>query len=245
MRRAVIYGLCLAVLAGLSLVHAGDAEADKGPSKKASASKAKAKNDAKNDAKKGAAANGGTAELPEEEILAFAREHHPELADLLTSLKSMKPKEYQKALRQLNQTRQRLVRLKKASSDQYEFALSGWKLDSRIQLLAARMTMSGDSALEEELKGLLSERLDVRVKELTAERKRLAARMEAIDKSIGKIEADREKSLQAELARVKKGMGKGAQKAPKGAARQKAKPEANAKPEAKSKNKSAASADTQ
>jgi len=243
MRRASIYGLCLAVLAGLSLVHAGDAEADKGPAKTSAAKSAGAK--AKNDAKKGAAANGGAADLPEEEILAFAREHHPELADLLTSLKSMKPKEYQKALRQLNQTRQRLVRLKKASSDQYEFALSGWKLDSRIQLLAARMTMSGDSALEEELKGLLSERLDVRVKELNAERQRLAARMETIDKSIGKIETDREKSLQAELARVKKGMGKGAQKAPKGAARQKAKPETNAKPEANSKNNSAASADTQ
>src|SRR5579883_918317 len=84
----------------------------------------------------------------EAEALAFAREHHPELAALIDKLRKDNRRQFDRALRELAQDRDRLVRLQKQAPAQYEFALAIWKLDSRAHLLAARMTMSQDPALE-------------------------------------------------------------------------------------------------
>src|ERR1700722_6834693 len=72
----------------------------------------------------------------EAEALAFAREHHPELATLIEKLRKDNRRQFDQALRQLTADRDRLVRLKKTSPPQYDFALAAWKLDSRAHLLA-------------------------------------------------------------------------------------------------------------
>ncbi|MGE3313654.1 MAG: hypothetical protein AB7O26_00975 [Planctomycetaceae bacterium] len=147
-----------------------------------------------------------SAQVSEEETIAFARANHPELADLLGDMKQKKSqkslKEYNRAISQLNQTRLRLARIQKATPGKYELSLAVWKLDSRIQLLAARMTMSDEATFGEELKQLLSERYDARVKELEFDREQLAERLKKADQTLSKAAENREKTLQSELAKI-------------------------------------------
>lgn len=150
-----------------------------------------------------AKAQPGLSAQAESDALAFAREHHPELAMLIEKLRTDNRREYDRAMRQLSQAQQRLVRLKKQSPPQYELALAAWKLDSRAQLLAARMTMSKDPALEAELKQILRERVDVRLADLQAERGRLQDRLSKVDKSIHDIEADKTAVAEKDFQRIK------------------------------------------
>lgn len=136
----------------------------------------------------------------------FARRHHPELADLLTRLKDRNPRQYDQAVRQLFQTSQRLARVRDRDPERYEVALEAWKLDSRIRLLAARMTMRGDSQLEEELAELVRARADVRLRQLAEERDRLTERLDRIDAMIERIGNNPEAATKRELQRIKRSL---------------------------------------
>jgi hypothetical protein len=135
--------------------------------------------------------------------LAFAREQHPELATLIEKLRKENRRQFDRAIHELAQDRDRLVRLKKVAPAQYDLALAAWKLDSRAHLLAARMTMSQEPALETELRQILRDRLDVRLKQFAAERDRLQQRLAVLAKSIEKIEANKEAMTQSDLERIK------------------------------------------
>jgi hypothetical protein len=144
----------------------------------------------------------------EAEALAFAREHHPELAALIEKLRKDNRRQFDRALRELAQDRDRLVRLKKQVPAQYDLALAAWKLDSRAHLLAARMTMSQDPALEAELKQVLRDRVDVRLKQLESERGRLQDRLTVVNKTIDKIQADKNAFADGDLQRIKRSIAK-------------------------------------
>ena len=136
--------------------------------------------------------------------MTFASLHHPELAKLVTTLKKRKVKQYDQAVRQLFQTSERLARTRERMPDRYELTLESWKLDSRIRLMAARMTMNSDSQLEEKLKGLLRARASVRLRQLTKERERLAERLQRVDALIERIDSDPDASTKKELQRIKR-----------------------------------------
>jgi len=144
----------------------------------------------------------------EAEALAFAREHHPELAALIEKLRKDNRRQFDRALRELAQDRDRLVRLQKQVPAQYDLALAAWKLDSRAHLLAARMTMSQDPALEAELKQVLRDRVDVRLKQLESERGRLQDRLTVVNKTIDKIQADKNAFADGDLQRIKRSIAK-------------------------------------
>jgi hypothetical protein len=144
----------------------------------------------------------------EAEALAFAREHHPELAALIEKLRKDNRRQFDRALRELAQDRDRLVRLKKQVPAQYDLALAAWKLDSRAHLLAARMTMSQDPALEAELKQVLRDRVDLRLKQLESERGRLQDRLTVVNKTIDKIQADKNAFADVDLQRIKRSIAK-------------------------------------
>lgn len=143
--------------------------------------------------------------------LTFARLHHPELEKLLVRLQKQNPREFEKAVRQLYLTSERLTRLQERDPERYQVQLELWKLDSRIRLLAARMTMSSDSALEAKLRKLIEQRLDTRVRQLQQERERLVTRLEKIDQSLATLETDRAATVTKEIERLKKSLpaGKG------------------------------------
>ena len=72
----------------------------------------------------------------------FAKQHHAELAELLDRLKASHPEQYIKAIRELDRTRDKLEKQRERDADRYAILLREWQVDSRVRLLAARMTMS-------------------------------------------------------------------------------------------------------
>jgi hypothetical protein len=139
----------------------------------------------------------------EQAAIEFAREHHPELATLIDKLSRENRREYDRAVRELAQTVDRLARLKKQSQPQYELSLAAWKLDSRARLLAARMTMSQDPGLEDELVTVLRDRADVRLREYQLERRRLEDRLKKVDAAIESL-ADKNLAADKDLQRIKR-----------------------------------------
>lgn len=140
----------------------------------------------------------------EEAAVAFAQQHHRELAELLTRLKVSFPEEYMKALRELDKTRSRLEKAREYDEDRYAILLREWQLDSRVRLLAARLTMSTSAELEAELRQALAERHDARLQLLTYEREKSKTRILKMDEQIAEHVQNRESSIDREFDRIKK-----------------------------------------
>ncbi len=125
--------------------------------------------------------------------MSFVRQHHPELADLLVYLKQANTREYERAMRELFKTSERLAQAKERDNDRYEIELEIWKLESQVRLLVARITMKPqDLALQEKLRSLLLQRVDLRLKRQRLERDRLAARVERLELDIDSLERERD-----------------------------------------------------
>lgn len=141
---------------------------------------------------------------PEREAaaLTFVREHHPELADLVAVLKEKHPKEYQKAIRDLFRASERLAQVHDLDNGRYELELKAWKLQSRVQLLTARMTMKGGppaDKLREELKTALEQQYDNQLALVKAERERVAQRLETVDKQLKNLEQRRAEAIERQI----------------------------------------------
>jgi hypothetical protein len=175
--------------------------------------------------------------------LAFAKQHHPELVGLLEHLKDEKRPQYARAIRDLSAARERLHKIQQRLPERYERDLQNWKLDSRIRLMLARLQMADPSevdSLQDELRNLVTKRMDSRLAQLQEEKTRLQARIRILDKSINELSSDRTESVDRELRRLERTLTKSrpAKKntRPSVTSRKKKKSdsEANAKSEAKS-----------
>lgn len=130
---------------------------------------------------------------PEREAaaLTFVEAHHPELTPLLAHLKLSKPNEYQKAIRKLFSDSERLAHSREYQPRRYDLELQDWKLDSRIQLLIARLAMGRTPELERQLRNSLEKQLQVR-RDLTAlDRERLAERTAKLDEQLREFDERR------------------------------------------------------
>lgn len=146
---------------------------------------------------------------PEREAaaLTFVERHHRELVDILRYLKEERPKAYEQAMLELFRVSERLAQHQMQSDERYEIELALWKIESRIELLAARLKMAGlDSpagqTLAPQLEKLLEQRLELRMKRLAWERCRIAERMERIDRQIEHARVHREQNLRREFERL-------------------------------------------
>lgn len=140
----------------------------------------------------------------ETDAVAFAQQHLPQLADLLTRLRASHPEQYTKALRELDKTRTRLEKARETDADRYAILLREWQLDSRVRLLAARITMSTSEELESELRQVLTERHDVRLQLLTYDREKSKTRLQKMDEQITEHVQSRATSINREFDRIKK-----------------------------------------
>jgi len=124
--------------------------------------------------------------------MAFVRRHHPELADLLSTLKKTDARQYQRAINALSAAGRHLEELRQRSVERYERELREWKLRSRIQLLVAQIRMAPDKvALQQALRQALADQLELRQARLTEERERLADRLEKLDDQLDQLKKDR------------------------------------------------------
>jgi hypothetical protein len=146
-------------------------------------------------------------EQDERAALDFAQEHHADLHALLLRLRQGRKGQYLTAVRQIHQTRERLERLRERTPDRYEASLKQWRIDSRLRLLVARMTMSDDPALNEELRELLAERTRLRLELLRLDRERLKSRLEKVNDQIIDLEADPAAVAEKDLAAIRRSLG--------------------------------------
>lgn len=144
----------------------------------------------------------------EKKAIAFAKSHHPELAKLIQRLKKHKPREYRRAIRDLDTTLAKLGRFKKRDSERYRLTLERWEVDSRVRLLAARVSVMGSSEDKSELKSLIKQRVDLRIELLRYDQKIAEGRIEKLKKSISDLEQNQKSIVEAELKRVQRSIRK-------------------------------------
>lgn len=139
--------------------------------------------------------------------LHFARQHHPELAELIKRLQKGNPGEYRKAITQLHETRVRLERFRERAPERFSLLLDEWKLDSRLRLLVAQVEMSNDPALEAQIDKLLVEKIRNREQFLELERNRTRERLNRLLEQISELKADQDAAKQKELNTIRRSLG--------------------------------------
>ncbi len=135
----------------------------------------------------------------EEFTLAFVREHHPELAALLESLKAMRPKEYQRAIGELYPVSRSLENLKLHNPRRYELGLELWKSKSKAELLAAKLVSTPSAELESQLRIALENQLELEIRQQQAEQEQLKARLNQVETTIKRLNDNREKLIESRL----------------------------------------------
>jgi len=142
--------------------------------------------------------------------MAFVKEHHPELADIVNHLKESSPKEFERAMRDLSRASERLSQIRQRDEEAYELELKIWQARSRAQLLNARLQMSDDEDLRKQLRDALTEEYDLRLQILSRDRDRFAERVKSLDQQIDRLTRWRDEGIEGQYQQ----MTKGARKAP-------------------------------
>ena len=140
----------------------------------------------------------------EDAAVKFARVHHPELAELLEGLREADRRNFQTGLRALTRDAERLEKMVERNDERYPLSLELWKLDSRIRLEIARMSMSPDEDFEPRLRPLMEERQSARVRLIQMERLRTAERLAKYDEQLKTLQTESEDLVGSEIERVKK-----------------------------------------
>lgn len=213
MRRTIAYSTLLVVLATASAIAWGQAANSKNSRDKPSAASATAgaKPTGSNSAKQSKPGR-VQKELPsftaerEAAALLFVGTHHPELADLLKQLKNGHADQYRQAIRDLFRTSEKLAQSKERNPRRYELDLQAWTLQSRIQVLAAKLAMGPNPAIEDELRAALMEQQKVQLDQLIEERERLAIRLKELEAQTETLRAEQSKRVDARMEDLLKGI---------------------------------------
>jgi hypothetical protein len=142
-----------------------------------------------------------TAEM-QQRVQEFAAAHHAELETLLTNLRKKSRPEYDTAVHQLFTTLERLERTQKRDPERYEVDLRAWQLDTTVQVLAARLSMTRDPEIQEQLRDALQDRLEIRLEQLKLERKRVEGRLKQIESNLTELQQQSDEAIQRDLDRI-------------------------------------------
>lgn len=136
--------------------------------------------------------------------MRFARKHHSELAELLEGLRKSNGRHFQAGLRVLTRDAERLEKMVDRKDERYPVSLNLWKLDSRIRLEIARLSMSPGEDFEPRLRPLMEERQLARVRLLQMERRRSAERLAKYDEQLKTLQTGSDDLVSSEIERLKK-----------------------------------------
>lgn len=141
---------------------------------------------------------------PEREaaVNTFVRLHHPDLADLLSHLKTNQRKEFDRAVRELYRVSENLAQLQERDQERHALELRRWKAQSRVHLLTARLRMGDSEDLKRQLKESLFELRDVRVALLELDRVRAAERLQKAEAELARLRSSGDASIEAQLRQL-------------------------------------------
>jgi hypothetical protein len=148
---------------------------------------------------------------PEREAAAisFVQRNHPELAELLSYLKTSQPEEYERAIRDIFRATERLALVQERDSLQYELEVAAWTAQSRVQLLAAKIKMGANDELTRQLREALKTQNETKLALLKHERQRTADRLQRLEKDIARFETDSEQVINKQLSLLTKAADEG------------------------------------
>jgi len=141
-----------------------------------------------------------------EAALRFARKHHSELAELLEGLRKSNGRHFQAGLRVLTRDAERLEKMVDRKDERYPVSLNLWKLDSRIRLEIARLSMTPDVDFEPRLRPLMEKRRAARLRLVQMERKKTAERLAKYDAELKMLQSRPDGLVGSEIERLKKMM---------------------------------------
>lgn len=152
-------------------------------------------------AKKDARPRASLAVTPEREaaVTTFVQRNHPELEDLLLYLKDSQPDEYERAVREIFRTTERLALIRERDRQQYDLEVAAWQAQSRVQLLAAKLQMDSSPELATQLREALRLQNEARLALLKHERQKTADRLARFDTDIARVERDREAIIERQF----------------------------------------------
>jgi hypothetical protein len=146
---------------------------------------------------------------PEREAAAlnFVERNHAELAELLATLKSSQPKQYEQAIKEIFRVTERLATIQERDPLHYELEVKLWTAQSRVQLLAARLKMADGDSLKGDLREALAAQLDSRMAVLKHQRSQAADRLAKMDRDIDRLEGDRQQMIERQLETLARAAG--------------------------------------
>jgi hypothetical protein len=131
----------------------------------------------------------------EKAALEFVQRNHPRLAELLEALKASSPREYERAVRELFRTSERLSLVGRRDAVAHDLELRLWKARTRAQILGARLQMGDDEGTRNQLREALEEEYDLRIQVLQRERDRVAERVSTLENQLERLRTQRDPSL--------------------------------------------------
>jgi len=126
--------------------------------------------------------------------LRFLGDKFPELADLVSRLKRTDAGEYAAAIRDLHATYANLERLRVTDRRRYVHELQAWQVQSRIDIVVARLTVDPNINRDKRLRSLLSSRFELRRQWLLSEQQEHLRRADELGAEADKI-LDRKEEL--------------------------------------------------
>ena len=138
---------------------------------------------------------------PEREaaVLTFVRLNHPELEGLLVHLKDGRPKDYEKAIRDLYRVSERLALVQDKDAERYGLELQAWKIQSRLQLLSAKLQMGKTDELKAQIKEALAEQHEVKAAILARQRHKLQAEAKKVEDDLTQLEKQKKTLLEKQF----------------------------------------------
>ena len=119
-------------------------------------------------------------------------------------MKSTRPAEFQRAVRDLWYAHERLKQIKQRDGKRYELEVKAWAVESKIQLVVARLAMNDGEPLRNELRQLLRERADLRLQILISDRDTQTERMKKLQEQIDRLSADQSEMLEKQFTALTK-----------------------------------------
>jgi hypothetical protein len=198
MRLALALSIAIGAFAAAGLLYAQSGSASTAPARSAGA-------------KKDAKAKPAILVTPEREaaVLTFVQRNHAELADLLAALKTNDPEQYERAIRDIFRTTERLAQIQERDLLQYELEIAAWTAQSRVELLAAKLKMESNDELIRQLREALKVQNSARVALLKHERQKASDRLSKLDSDIARFEGDRDEVVDRQLKVLVRTSGEG------------------------------------
>lgn len=153
--------------------------------------------------------------VDEKAALQFATTHHPELAEILQTLRKANKQQFQAAITDLSREQERIGRLSERDPDRAKLAIATWQIESRLRLEVARFTMAQDAEREARIKSLLTERAAIRQQTLEFDLRRTQQRLTKLEEQLAQHKGNSEKQVAAEWDRLKKNVAGSAKAKPR------------------------------